>query len=144
MKSFFYALCGVWRSVRGERHMRIHLAAVYYVVAAAIFFNVRERWAWAALALACGLVIGAEAVNSALERLCDVAEPNRSPAVGAVKDIAAGAVLVCAVAAAGVAAAVFWGQSWPPDWLSRPAFWAGIAGAPLWVWFVFLGGRKGD
>lgn len=143
MKNFGYAFRGIWRVLITERHMRIHFAAVYYVIAAGKLLDVNERWSWALIALACGLVISAEALNSALERLCDAVEPNRSPVIGAIKDIAAGAVLVCTIASVGVAAAVFWGRSWPDDWLSRPAFWAGVAGVPFWGWFVFGVRRQG-
>jgi diacylglycerol kinase (ATP) len=116
--------------------MRLHLAAVYYVVLAGFFFGVKDPSAWAALFVTCGAVIGAEALNSALERLCDAMKPDPSPAVGAVKDIAAGGVLACAVAAVCVAFAVFWGRPVPPGWLGSPALWAGAAGAPFWIWFT--------
>jgi hypothetical protein len=103
---------------------------------------------WALVALACGLVLGSELINTALERLCDGLEPGRSPVVKAVKDLAAGAVLVCAFAAAAVAAAAFWMpvqlhiQFWGFDGVFRqPAIWAGAAGVPFWAWFVFWFGK---
>jgi diacylglycerol kinase (ATP) len=45
-------------------------------------------------------VWAAEAINTAFELLCDVASPEFHPLVEAAKDIAAGAVLICAIGAA--------------------------------------------
>lgn len=46
------------------------------------------------------LVWATEALNTAIEELCDCVSPGFDPAIGRVKDLAAGAVLVAAVAAA--------------------------------------------
>ena len=48
-----------------------------------------------------------EAVNTALEALTDLVSPDYHPLAGAVKDIAAGAVLLGAVAAVAVGFALF-------------------------------------
>jgi diacylglycerol kinase (ATP) len=53
----------------------------------------------AVVLLCCALVIGSELLNTALERLADALHPDPHPLVGAAKDAAAGAVLVCAVTA---------------------------------------------
>ncbi|MEI3261477.1 MAG: diacylglycerol kinase [Flavonifractor plautii] len=45
--------------------------------------------------------------NTAIERLVDLVSPERHPIAGQVKDIAAGAVLVCAVAAAIIGGIIF-------------------------------------
>ena len=141
MKSFRYAWCGLVRAVKTERNLRIHLAAMYYVFFAGRLFEI-EAWAWTAIFVSCGLVIGAEMLNTALEELCDTVEPGHSPKIGAVKDLVAGAVLVCAIAAAGVAAAIFMGRELPEYLFTRPAVWANIAALPVWALFVFFGGSK--
>ena len=65
--------------------------------------------AWAALlALAIGLVLALEAVNSALEYLIGHLHPALAEEIGRAKDAAAGAVLIASLAAAGVAAAMVW------------------------------------
>jgi len=61
----------------------------------------------ATLALACGLVLGAEALNSAIERLADRVTRDDDPEVRDLKDLAAGAVLATAIAAALAGAAIF-------------------------------------
>ena len=68
--SFGDALRGIWNCVESERNMRIHLTACCYVV----FFGCQlplTRGEWAALVLAMALVTGAEAMNTAVEKLCD-------------------------------------------------------------------------
>jgi hypothetical protein len=56
----------------------------------------------AVVIVACGLVLAAEGMNTALERAIDRVGRERHPLAGAAKDSAAGAVLVAALAAAAV------------------------------------------
>ena len=57
---------------------------------------------WALLALAMGLVLAAEAANTAIETLADRITTEHDPAIARAKDAAAGAVLLAAIAAAAV------------------------------------------
>ncbi len=54
----------------------------------------------AVFALAIGLVLSAELVNTAIERLVDTVSPEPTPAAAAIKDASAAAVLVAAAMAA--------------------------------------------
>ena len=60
------------------------------------------------LGVAMALVWVAEAMNTAFEHLCDVVSPEFHASVQRSKDIAAAAVLVCAIAAAILGALTFW------------------------------------
>jgi diacylglycerol kinase (ATP) len=60
----------------------------------------REGWCWLIVAMA--LVWCAESANTALERLADATIPEPQPLVGHAKDIAAGGVLIAAVAASAI------------------------------------------
>lgn len=100
------ALRGIGTCIRTERHMRIHLAATVLTLAVSVFFD----WTplhYAALLIVCGLVMAAELVNTAVERLTDAQTPHFSTAAGTIKDIAAGAVLLCALIAVGVGGCLF-------------------------------------
>jgi len=128
--------------------MRIHFAAVFYAVIAGIILEI-QPYEWGLIALVCGLVIGAELINTALERLCDGCEPCQSSVIKAVKDLAAGAVLICALAAVGVAFLIlfepihFYLTYYGPELLpEEPAFWVGIGALPLWVLFIVFGKKK--
>ncbi|WP_208074325.1 diacylglycerol kinase family protein [Bittarella massiliensis (ex Durand et al. 2017)] len=105
-RSFACAGRGLWRALRAERNLRIHLAATALVFSLAPFYPF-DRGDWALLFLACGLVWGAELLNTAVERLCDRVCSDRDRAIGWVKDAAAGGVLACAVFAAGAGICLF-------------------------------------
>lgn len=107
----------LWRSVvnafRGlrviplERNSTIHVAAAVFVLLEGFLFDVTGT-EWALIALAIGLVVAAELVNSAVERVADRTAPARSdPELGLLKDASAAAVLVAAAAAVAVGLAIF-------------------------------------
>ncbi len=106
LHSFRDALRGVWLCLCSERNMRIHAAACGYV----LFFALKMKLPpgeLACLLLAMGVVTGAEAMNTALEKLCDHVCRERNPEIGRVKDLAAGAVLLCAIFAALTGGVIF-------------------------------------
>ncbi|NBI17336.1 diacylglycerol kinase family protein [Neglecta sp. X4] len=104
--SFRDAGRGIGSCLRTERNMRVHLGACVLVVLLAAWLGV-GREEWACLLLAMGMVTAAEAVNTAIEGLCDFIEEGHNAQIGKIKDIAAGAVLLAAVFAAAVGAVVF-------------------------------------
>lgn len=62
---------------------------------------------WCLIVLACAAVWTAEALNTAFEFLADATTKEFHPVIGQAKDVAAGAVLVTALAAAIVGLLVF-------------------------------------
>lgn len=89
------ALAGLKFLLLKERNFRIHLVIMVLVLIACAFFRV-QVYEWIAVLLAIGLVLAAEGLNTAIERLCDYACADYHPLIKKVKDISAGAVLVCA------------------------------------------------
>lgn len=106
VKSFSCAGRGMWAVVRTQRNAWIHAVATVGVVAGAWVLGV-TRLEWCLLVLAMGLVWAAEAINTAVEQLADAVAPRRDQRVGLAKDMAAGGVLVAAVAALAVGLVVF-------------------------------------
>ena len=96
--SFADAARGV-RHLLGEPNARVQLLAALAVIALGAWLDIGRR-DWALLVLAIGLVLSGEAANTALEALADRVAPDRHPLVAKAKDVAAGAVLIAAVAAA--------------------------------------------
>ena len=92
IRSFGYAWKGIRQCVGKEQNLSFHLITTAVVIAAGFFF---------------GVAIAAELFNTAIEKLVDLVSPERHPIAGQVKDIAAGAVLVCAVAAAIIGIIIF-------------------------------------
>ena len=96
IRSFYYAFCGIWECIRSERNFRIHLtAAVAVLVTGALAgFDGSE---FAALCSTISLVLFAEMANTAIERVVDIRTPTYHAYAKAAKDLAAGAVLICAI-----------------------------------------------
>ncbi len=107
VKKFQYALKGIGIAIREEAHMKIHLIASVIVICVSIYFGLSSS-DWSLVLLAIGLVIGAELINSAIENLVDLIQPEHHPIAGKIKDIAAGAVLFCSAIAASIGAIIFW------------------------------------
>lgn len=106
MASFRNAWKGLSVFVRQEHNAWIHLSMTVLVILAGFLFRI-STYEWIAVVFAIGLVISAEAINSAIERLADVVQPNRDERIRDVKDICAGAVLVCAMTAFVIGLIVF-------------------------------------
>jgi diacylglycerol kinase (ATP) len=93
--------------VRCQHNAWIHAAATATVVVAGFLFQVSAAdWCW--IILTVSIVWTAEALNTAFEFLADAASPEFHPLVRDAKDVAAGAVLVTAMAAAVIGAIIFW------------------------------------
>jgi len=102
-RSIGYAVEGLWYLVRHEHNAWIHLAASAAAIGAGLMLHISlSDWRW--LILSIGLVWAAEAGNTAIEQLCNLVHQARHPTVKRVKDVAAGAVLLCAIAAAAIGA----------------------------------------
>ena len=106
MKSFTFAWNGILTCAGHEQNIKFHLLAAIAVIVAGFFFHITHI-EWMVVMLCIGSVIAAELFNSAIERLVDLVSPERNRIAGEVKDIAAGAVLVTAIAAAIVGLIVF-------------------------------------
>jgi diacylglycerol kinase len=106
IKSFRFAFHGLYLVLRFENNTRFHLVATLVVVIAGFLveFSVIE---WAIILTQIGLVWAAEVFNTALEKLVDLVAPEFNPKAGAIKDIAAAAVLVTSIMAAIVGILVF-------------------------------------
>ena len=100
-----YALAGIAAGLRSEHSLRIQLVALVVALALLCVFRPEPIW-WAAIALSSGAVIAAELLNTAIEHLADHLHPESHPQIQAVKDCAAGAVLVASVMALAVGIAL--------------------------------------
>ncbi len=107
LKSIGSALRGLSFMLKTQHNAWMHLAATVAVILVASFLQVRlEDWRWLIVAMV--MVWVAEAFNTAVEYVCDVVSPGYSEAVKHAKDIAAGAVLVCAFGAAVIGFLTLW------------------------------------
>ena len=98
IKSFHYALRGLFKTIREEQNLHIQLSAGLLVVLLALYFRV-TLIEWAILILIIGLVIITEIINSAVERTTDVLKPRINGYVKEIKDIMAAAVMLASIIA---------------------------------------------
>ncbi len=105
-RSFVYAFRGVGELLRTQTNARLHLVATIVVIGAGFGFEI-TRGEWLAVIGAIGLVWTAEGVNTAIEAVADLASPEQHPLAARAKDVAAGAVLLAALAALAIGAIVF-------------------------------------
>jgi len=98
--SFRHAFRGLRELFAGEPNAQIHGGVALAVVLLALWLPVPAR-DLGLLVLTIGVVLALEAMNSALEVLADRVSRERDPLIGRSKDLAAAAVLIAALAAAG-------------------------------------------
>ena len=107
IRSFRYATAGILRMIRCQHNAWIHALVTVAVVTAGFVFQLsRSEWCWIVLAIS--IVWTAEALNTAFEFLADAASPSFHPVVRDAKDVAAGAVLLTAIAAIIIGVIIFW------------------------------------
>lgn len=106
IRSITHAVHGIFEMIKGQQNAWIHAVSTIFVVISGIFLGVTKS-EWCVLVLAITLVWVAEALNTAVELLCDVASPDFHPVVKKSKDIAAGAVLLSAIGAVVMALVIF-------------------------------------
>jgi diacylglycerol kinase (ATP) len=98
LKSFTYAFQGWKVLIMNEHNARIHLVAALLAVVCGFVFRVTAI-EWIIIVFAIGLVLAAEAFNSAIEYLCNFVSPQYNDLIKKVKDLSALAVLFIAMAA---------------------------------------------
>jgi diacylglycerol kinase len=111
VRSFYFAFAGVGYLFRTQRNARIHAVIGAAVVVVGSWLRV-SRVEWAVLLLTIASVLILEGLNTAIEAAVDLASPNLHPLAKTAKDVAAGMVLIAAMAAVGVGLLILG----PPLW----------------------------
>ena len=106
LKSFKFAFNGIKLLITREHNAWIHCFAAVCVIIAGYVFGISTT-EWVAVVFAIGTVLAAEAVNSSIEAIADLVSPGYNEAIKRTKDLAAGAVLILAIAAAIVGLIIF-------------------------------------
>ena len=100
------AFNGIRLLIQKEHNAWIHCFAAICVVIAGFFFGLSQT-EWIAVVIVIGAVLSAEAINSSIESLADLVSPEYNEIIKKTKDLAAGAVLIMAIAAAIVGSIIF-------------------------------------
>lgn len=110
IRSFGYALSGIVTAAQ-EQNFRSHCISASIVIIAG-FATGLSRLEWCMIIGVIALVMALEMVNTAIERVVDLASPEIHPLAKQAKDVAAGAVLVFSIASAIIGLLIF-----IPKWL---------------------------
>jgi diacylglycerol kinase len=105
-RSLGFAGSGLVQLLKQERNFQLHVAAFIVVIAAGIFFGI-TKLEWLVILLISAVVMGLEAMNTAIEKLCDLYSTETHAGIKKIKDISAAAVLIAAVFALCIAVVVF-------------------------------------
>ena len=105
-RSFSYALKGIFTVFKEEFNARVHLLAALVSVTLAIVLKL-AWFEWVILVLVIGGVFAMELINTSIEGLADLYSREHNPKIKKIKDLAAGAVLVSAIAALIIGCIIF-------------------------------------
>ncbi len=111
IRSFKYAIHGIILMLKSQHNAWLHAVASVLVLFVGFLFGLSDP-EWCRLVLAIMAVWTAEALNTALEFLADVASPEFHPLVEKAKDVAAGAVLISAAGSTTIALLVLGPHVW--------------------------------
>lgn len=106
IKSFGFAIEGIITFLKTQHNAWIHVIAGIAVVIFGFVFEI-NREEWCLLSIAIAMVLISEMLNTAIEFLTDIVTPDYHQQAEKVKDIAAGAVLISAIAAIVIGLIIF-------------------------------------
>jgi diacylglycerol kinase (ATP) len=96
IRGFGYAFKGLQYATATQLNFRVHLVATLIALYTGYALHIStNEWLWIILGIA--LVLITELLNTAIEFLTNLVSPDYNELAGHVKDVSAGAVLVCAI-----------------------------------------------
>ena len=106
MQSFKYAFNGIRILLNREHNAWIHFFLTVCVLVAGFAFKISTE-EWIAVIFCIGLVFALELLNTAIEYMADFVSKDYHESIKKSKDLAAGAVLTGAIAAAAIGLIIF-------------------------------------
>ena len=106
INSFKYAIEGIISSFKTEQNMKIHIFIMILVIILGIVLKL-SALEWIILTIVITLVISAELFNTTIETVVDMITKEKNEKAKLAKDVAAGAVLVLAIASVIIGLIIF-------------------------------------
>ncbi len=106
IKSFHYAIQGIHYALHSDQNIIIHLFAAFAVILLAIFLDV-SPFEMGILGVTILVVISAEMVNSAIEKMVDLITKEHRAEAKIAKDVSAGMVLLTSLGSAIIGILIF-------------------------------------
>ena len=104
--SFKFAFNGLLLLLKNEHNSRIHFLAAIVAIAMGIILGL-NHYEWSLLIIVIGIVFLTELLNSSLESLADLIDPEWNELIMKAKDYSAAAVLISAIVAIVVGGLIF-------------------------------------
>lgn len=145
IRSFKYAIFGVWHCIKTQRNFRFHTYAALSAMLLAYKYNLSQTEKLV-LMFTIVFVLISEMFNTAIESIVDMTTKDFNPYAKVAKDVAAGSVLVSALAAATTGLVLFYngGFIWQIviDYIKNPLFWLYVAVGLIYISGILFIPRK--
>ena len=106
IKGAMIAFKGAYLFIRTEASAKVQFSLVLLFIAAGFYMDIsREEWIWQIIAAA--MVLTTEAMNTAIEKICDFVHEDYHERIGFIKDISSGAVWFAAMGAVAILAMIY-------------------------------------
>ena len=107
IKAIFYSLKGAFLLLKTEHSIQAQSFIALIFIIAGFFFEISNtEWIFQVLAIC--LVLTAESLNTAIEKIADFIHPDHNKKIGFIKDISAGAVFFAAIFALFIIFNIYW------------------------------------
>jgi diacylglycerol kinase len=106
-KSFLNALNGVFWMLKSERNFQIEVFGLLFNLFLIVFLQLNTTDT-ALILMVSIAVLSLEVLNTGIEKICDVVQPEFDERIKIIKDISAGAVVLMSFAAVCVGILVYW------------------------------------
>ena len=105
-KAIYYSIKGAFYLIKTEHSIQAQLFIALLFVIVGCYLDLSNT-EWLFVLLAISLVLTAESLNSAIEKVADFIHPDYNKKIGLIKDVSAGAVLFAALFALAVLCLVY-------------------------------------
>lgn len=106
LRSLKFAFKGMWLLITTEDSIKAQLFIALIATIMGVYFKI-SNIEWMLQFLAIGLVLVAEALNTAVEEIADFIHPDYHKKIGVIKDIAAGAPTFAGICSLIIAAFIY-------------------------------------
>jgi len=107
IKAVFYSLKGAFLLLKTEHSIQAQSVIALIFIIAGFFFDISKiEWIFQVLAIC--LVLTAESLNTAIEKIADFIHPDHNKKIGFIKDISAGAVFFAAIFVLFIIYNIYW------------------------------------
>ena len=98
LKSIGYAFKGAYLLITTEASIKVQFLIAIIVTVAGFYYNLSPI-EWIVQILAIASIMALEGINTAIEEMADFVHPEQHKKIGLIKDLAAGAIFIFAIAA---------------------------------------------